>query len=75
MYGDISMFPFFRLPPSHKGSFPLFLRTINTIRLLPQEPRFLCTEIPRAVINPWPIVPDELIHSESKIVYIYFIEV
>ena len=74
MYGDVSMFPFFR-PPAHKGSFPLFLRTINTVRLLPQEPRFLCAEIRRAVINPRLIVPDELIHSESKIVYIYFIEV
>jgi hypothetical protein len=75
MYGDVSMFLFFRPPLPTRTLFPLFLRTINTIRLLPQEPRFLCAEIRRAVISLWLILPDELIHSESKIVYIYFIEV
>jgi hypothetical protein len=62
-------------PLAHKDSFPLFLHTINTIKLLHQEPRLLCAEICFAVISLWLILPDELIHSENKIVYIYFIEV
>jgi len=74
MYADVSMFAFFR-PPCPQGLFSAFFAHHKHYQILPQEPRFLFTEIRRAVISLWLILPDELIHSESKIVYIYFIEV